>query len=565
MTARRLRAPATDGGMLVDPPWGQALGLAASNNDRLSAWDYDVQGRSGDAPPRRRPAARSSSWRASSSAAMVWGIRRRPSRRPGASHVPLIVTGHQPELFHPGVWVKNFAASAIARSCGGIALNLIVDNDIPKDSSIRVPTLRDGRVRTVAVEFDEWQGEIPYEDWKVRHESSFAAFPERVHEALNGLIADPLLDDFWPRVIRRRGEVDAVGLRFSLARREIEAAWGVTNLELPLGLLCQTDSFLWFASHLIAQLPRYQQIHNACLAEYRAAHHIRSRHHPVAALTGQDEWLEAPFWAWRAAQPRRRALAGAPTGSDRRSADRRRGRDPGEPPAVPRWRSVLCGRTAPRPGGAVGPPAHPGPHHHDVRPAVPRRPVHPRNRRGEIRRAGRRGHRAASSASSRRPTWPCRMTLHLGLPIDPATPDDLAAVERQLRDLTFNPDRHLHEPYPDELRSLISAKRAAVAGPVTSRRERVARAMAIRRNNEAMQPWVEGMRSDLAIEAADPSGGGCDPTGSLATASLPRSSTRAAGLSRSSAVSAACPSPGRIPSRRSPAADGTVEKTGWSG
>ena len=79
---------------------------------------------------------------------------------------------------------------------------------------------------------------------------------------------------------RRRGEADALGLRFALARREIEAEWGVANLEVPLGLVCQTDSFLWFASHLLAQLPRYQQVHNDCLAEYRAAHRIRSRHHP---------------------------------------------------------------------------------------------------------------------------------------------------------------------------------------------------------------------------------------------------------------------------------------------
>ena len=27
------------------------------------------------------------------------------------STTPLIVTGHQPELFHPGVWVKNFATA----------------------------------------------------------------------------------------------------------------------------------------------------------------------------------------------------------------------------------------------------------------------------------------------------------------------------------------------------------------------------------------------------------------------------------------------------------------------
>ena len=40
------------------------------------------------------------------------------------------------------------------------------------------------------------------------------------------------------------------------------------------------------------------------------------------------------------------------------------------------------------------------------------------------------------------------MTLWLGLPADPATPADLAGVERGLRDLRFNPDRHLSEPYP---------------------------------------------------------------------------------------------------------------------
>ena len=141
------------------------------------------------------------------------------------------------------------------------------------------------------------------------------------------------------------------------------------------------------------------------------------------------------------------------------------------------------------------------------------------------------------------------LTLWLGLPTDPATPADLAAVERQLRDLTFNPDRHLHEPYPDELRNLISGKREAIAGPVTSRRERVARAMAIRRCNEAMQPWVEAMRADLAIAAADRSGRRCGRTGSPATASLRWCSTRAAGFEQvlRDVIGAPVASRGRIP------------------
>ena len=73
-------------------------------------------------------------------------------------------------------------------------------------------------------------------------------------------------------------------MRFSLARREIEASWGVANLEVPLSEVCQTDGFYWFVSHLLAQLPRYAQVHNDALNEYRAVHGIRSKNHPVAAL-----------------------------------------------------------------------------------------------------------------------------------------------------------------------------------------------------------------------------------------------------------------------------------------
>ena len=90
---------------------------------------------------------------------------------------PLIVTGHQPELFHPGVWIKNFAAGGIAGEQKGLRLNLIVDNDLPKSASIRVPSVADGLVRTTAVDYDRWAGEIPYEDLRVQDEELFGAFP----------------------------------------------------------------------------------------------------------------------------------------------------------------------------------------------------------------------------------------------------------------------------------------------------------------------------------------------------------------------------------------------------
>ncbi|MGP0069190.1 MAG: hypothetical protein ACLQGP_37020 [Isosphaeraceae bacterium] len=500
MTARRLRAPATDGGLLAEPPLASAVDEAEANAARLSTWDYDVQGR------------RASQLRAQVRREVVELARGFLGRHgfdagsngPGSSNGddrPLIVTGHQPELFHPGVWVKNFAASAIAGSCGGVALNLIVDNDIPKSASIRVPRIEGGRIGTLAVDFDRWQGEIPYEDWKVRDESTFATFGDRIREALGDAVADPLIDDYWPRALRRRGEAETLGLRFALARRELEESWGVSNLELPLGEVCRSDGFLWFASHLIAQLPRYQEVHNTCLAEFRAAHHIRSRHHPVAALSRQDDWLEAPFWVWRARQPRRRALLARQR--SRVVELRIDGEDEVliELPLTPEGEACCAvERLRDLPARSVR-----------LRTRALTTTMFSRFLLGDlfIHGIGGAKYDELGNEISRR-FFGCEppgfltlsLTLWPGLRADPATRDELAAVDRRLRDLGFNPDRYLDEPNLEAVRILINGRREAIGRPATSRRERIARGKAIRRYNEELQPRVETLRAELVRQKA---------------------------------------------------------------
>ncbi len=491
MTARHLRAPSSDGALLAEPPLALAGSQAAVNAAQLSAWDYDFQGRR-------------ASWLRPQIRREILDLARGFLRRHGL-HVadtssgveaPLVVTGHQPELFHPGVWVKNFAAAAVADSCGGLALNLIVDNDIPKSSSIRVPRFVDGRIGTVNVEFDEWRGEIPYEDWKVCDESIFATFGQRVRNVLADTVADPLIDDFWPRAVRRRAEADTLGLRFSLARREMEQSWGVSNLELPLGTVCQTEGFLWFASHLIAQLPRYQEVHNTCLAHYRAVHRIRSRHHPVAALTRQDDWLETPFWVWRAGQPRRRALLARQL---RRVVELRIDGEDEILVALPlspdREACSAVERLRELPHRAIR-----------LRTRALTTTMFSRFLLGDlfIHGIGGAKYDELGDEISQRffgvepPGFlTLSLTLWLGLPDDPSTSADLTDVQNRLRDLTYNPDRYLVEPNPEKVRILMKAKSEAIAWPATSRRERIARGRAISGCNEALQPWVETLRADL--------------------------------------------------------------------
>jgi hypothetical protein len=480
----------------MEPAPSAASAQITENAARLSNWNYDFQGRRAD---RLRDKARAEILSLAGRFLADHGLTQ-PGHERGAgrsSSVPLIVTGHQPELFHPGVWIKNFVVAATARAHSGFGLNLIVDNDIPKSSSIHVPRTVGNLVEIERVEFDRWESETPFEDWRVSNEEQIDSFPDRVRQVMDNQVADPILDDFWPSVRARRGDVRNVGLRFALARHELEAAWGVQNLELPLSAICQTESFLWFASHLLAQLPRYRQIHNSALVEYRAAHGIRSRNHPVAALTVQDEWMEAPFWVWRAETPRRRALLVRQRG---RMMDLRiAGEDDiliELPLSAEAEACCAVERLRDLPGRSIR-----------LRTRALLTTMYSRLLLGDLFVHGIGGSKYDELGDEiiRRflgiepPGFlTVSMTVWLGLPQYDTNPSDIDALQRRLRDLRFNPDRHLSEPVPEEARKWIRRKREAIAASVDTHRQRVVRCQIIRQCNQALETWIENERTEVS-------------------------------------------------------------------
>ena len=66
----------------------------------------------------------------------------------------VFLAGHQPELFHPGVWFKNFALGALARRHGAAAVNLVIDSDALKNTALLVPGGSPDDPRREAVPFD---------------------------------------------------------------------------------------------------------------------------------------------------------------------------------------------------------------------------------------------------------------------------------------------------------------------------------------------------------------------------------------------------------------------------
>lgn len=222
----------------------------------------------------------------------------------------LFLTGHQPALYHPGVWVKNLLIGKVARQTSGLSLNLIVDNDLVSSTSIRVPQGTRSAPSLIEVDFDAAMTQQPWEETVVQDRELFSSFSDRVESALQNWpgLESPLLKNIWPAAVSHLRVSDRLADCLTAARHAQEQRFGVENLELPISRMCTTGPFLWFASYLFKYADRFRTIYNEVLAEYRKVNRVRSKTHPVPELSEQNGWIESPFWVWRSGESRRNQL-----------------------------------------------------------------------------------------------------------------------------------------------------------------------------------------------------------------------------------------------------------------
>lgn len=293
-----VRSPRTDETYIAIPELPAAAGLGHTNRRQFSTMDVPVQGRSLSVLrewTRREVLAAATEYTA--------GILGRPVSEMGVDRADSAalwyVGGHQPTLFHPGVWVKNFVVGALARREQGIGLNLVVDNDTLSTTAVRVPAGTRDQPRVDQILFDEPRSTRPWEEARLINRALFESFPARVEEKLSDWGIRPLLAEFWPAAVGHAERSDRLADCLTAARHQWERRWGNNNLELPLSRLCRLDPFLWFTSHLLAHMPRFHALYNEVLREYRHVNRVRGRTHPVPDLRHEEGWFEAPFWIWK--------------------------------------------------------------------------------------------------------------------------------------------------------------------------------------------------------------------------------------------------------------------------
>jgi hypothetical protein len=473
-TLARLRAPQQDRAVLAEPALGEAGTLLADNRRRL-ARGPSLLGRDW---ARLRQDARAAADQAARAYLAGGG-----EPIPDYAAPSLLVAGHQPELFHPGVWVKNFALHGLARRHGAAPVNLVVDNDTVKTTALHVPVVQVPlppitayRPHRLAVPFDRWAQEAPYEERTVLDEDLFATLPARARQPWG---YTSLLEPFWQEVLRQARRTPLLGERLVAARRTFERSWGCHNLELPVSALCATEPFAWFACHLLTELPAFHGLYNRVVHDYRARYGLRSRSHPVPDLAAAGDWLEAPFWAWRAGGARRGRLFVRRTGE---ALELRAGDEPW--PAVP-----AAGDTNAR--GAVRAWQELEGRGFKVRSRALTNTLYARLLLADLFVHGIGGGKYDELTDAlirgfyglEPPAFlVLSATLLLPLPRYPATPDACRRLARQARDVHWNPQRHLDEAVQADgrARHLAQDKLAWIARPTATRPQRRERFQVLR-------------------------------------------------------------------------------------
>jgi hypothetical protein len=484
-----LRAPEADGAVLAMPPLSAVGQLVDTNSRRLQRSGVDVLGRPWDD-------LRRSARRAAVAAARDY-LTSLGEPVPEVVDEHLLMAGHQPELFHPGVWAKHFALCGLSRRHQLTALNLVVDNDTVKATALRVPhppTPEHQWPYGASVPFDRWTGEMPYEDRTIVERPLFRQFAHAALAILRPWALEPLLRPFWEEVLRLADRTPLLGSCLAGARRTMERRWGCHNLEAPVSAICRTEPFAWFACHLLSGLPRFHVAYNECVHDYRRSHRIRSRNHPVPDLATDGDYCETPFWGWRSGQTRRGRLF-ARLAPDRVELRCDAQAWPSLPsPAANAAGAVAAWQALERDG-------------YKVRSRALSNTLYARLFLSELFVHGIGGAKydELTDAILRR-FYGCEPPLFLvltatrllPLPALPCSPDDRRRLIRHVRDVHYNPQRHLAGGL--ELDGLVREKQAWIDRTPTTPPERRERFEMIRRLTAALRAPLEGEEQRLRDE-----------------------------------------------------------------
>lgn len=212
---------------------------------------------------------------------------------------PVIATGHQAWLWHPGILAKDLAMVGQARRRGVGCFHLVVDHDVHPALTLDLPVVEGRDARVVSVRLGNEMADVPAG-------CQPGVDPQAMLDALDHVRRQ------WPSQLTERIEplaqaIVETGKADTLAQqitRMILALMHPLVGEVPVVYSTELRSLPVFGElvdHMLGDARRCAAIYNQAVAELPRA--------GIAPLAVEPDRVELPLWALRWGEPRRRVYA----------------------------------------------------------------------------------------------------------------------------------------------------------------------------------------------------------------------------------------------------------------
>ncbi len=224
---------------------------------------------------------------------------------------PMVMTGHQPVIFHSGLTFKYQATEDFAVRHNMMAVAVVIDTDegdagsfsipacdlsqqLPKNSAVSSMPRLTSKSATLA------QTPGLYSGSRLKPGSALSAEFATLQNQLRGCGQDAAAAAF--RVVGEQyvSLSETSPSRFSTMEANLISRWnagiGGRMLELPLSAICSFPEFIRFIAPILERPFEFAECYNKNLTSFRAEHRIRNEANPFPNLAIERNWCELPFW-----------------------------------------------------------------------------------------------------------------------------------------------------------------------------------------------------------------------------------------------------------------------------
>ena len=203
----------------------------------------------------------------------------------------LIATGHQTELHHPGVWVKNALIDAVATKVNGRAFHFAVDTDEPKHLLLKWPGGSIPLSDNPSAKRAEWSGLLPPPT------PAHLAEAERAFESASASWNfKPLIPDFLRSLRPQPLSSATLSSALTDAMHQLDWGLGLRYDAMIVSPLCFSEPYLLFVHHVLSRAGQFAADYNAALEQFRLENKIRTPGRPMPNLKATADSCEVPFW-----------------------------------------------------------------------------------------------------------------------------------------------------------------------------------------------------------------------------------------------------------------------------